>query len=208
MARKNKKHKSTANNNITIVLSESLSSNEIKNILVEAMLDVEKHKAEAEQEKKNKELKERRKLLGIKEYPQGKKIHFVAVRSFLNRIGALFKLSFISKDKINGDWATTALLKSLLTIVFELAEVGLFLFSSLILIYVIYQLVVESITVFLILQNVLYLCFAFLFFSLSRIFRVASVEVENIDDKAYLFGVFASITSIVSIVVAIVSITK
>ena len=45
MAKKSKKNKNTANN-VNIVLPESLSAEEMKNILVEAMLEAEQRKAE------------------------------------------------------------------------------------------------------------------------------------------------------------------
>ena len=76
MAKKNKKNKSISSNNVNIVLPESLSADEIKNILVEAMLEVEKRKADAEQEKAEKELKEWRDSLGIKDYTEDKKSRF------------------------------------------------------------------------------------------------------------------------------------
>ena len=49
--------------------------------------------------------------------------------------------------------------------------------------------------------GVVFLLFAF-------IFRIVSVEVEKMKDKNIIFGLFASVTSIVSIIIAIVSIIK
>ena len=42
----------------------------------------------------------------------------------------------------------------------------------------------------------------------SRMFRMASIEVDKIEDRSLLFGIFASVASIVSIVIAIVAIVK
>jgi hypothetical protein len=49
--------------------------------------------------------------------------------------------------------------------------------------------------------GIVFLLFAF-------IFRIVSVEVEKMEDKNIIFGLFASVTSIVSIIIAIVSIIK
>lgn len=209
MAKKNKKNKSVApSNNLNIVLPETLSADEMKNILVEAMFEVEKRKADAEQEKAEKELKDWRDSLGIKEYPKDAKIRFRNVKQFFNTFGAFFRLSFISKKKIKGDRATTGLLKFFLAIIFDLAKFVLTVWSALLMLSIPLQYIVDSIPVLSIPQNILVFCFAVVSFVLSRLFRIASVEIDNIDDKNYLFGVFASITSIVSIIVAIISIFK
>lgn len=209
MAKKSKKNKNVApSNNVNIVFPESLSTDEIKNILVDAMLEVENKKAEAQKDKADKYLKEWRESLGIKEYPKDAKIRFHRAKQFFNMFGAFFRLSFISKKKIKGDRATTGLLKFFLAIIFDLAKFALTVWSALLVLSIPLQYIVDSITILTIPQNILVFCFAILSFILSRLFRIASVEIENIDDKNYLFGVFASITSIVSIIVAIVSIFK
>lgn len=209
MAKKNKKNKSVApSNNMNIVLPESLSADEIKNILVDAMLEVENKKAEAQKDKVDKDLKEWRDSLGIKEYPKYDKIRFRRAKQFVNTFSAFFRLSFISKKKIKGDRAATGLLKFFLSIIFDLAKFVLTVWSALLVLSIPLQYIVDSIPVLSIPQNIFVFCFAILSFILSRLFRIASVEIENIDDKNYLFGVFASITSIVSIIVAIVSIFK
>jgi len=209
MAKKNKKNKSVApNNTVNIVLPESLSADEIKNILVDAMLEVENKKTEAQKDKADKDLKEWRESFEFKEYPKDAKIRFRRAKQFFNTFGAFFRLSFISKKKIKGDRATTGLLKFFLAIIFDVAKFALTVWAALLVLSIPMQYIVDSITILTIPQNILVFCFAILSFILSRLFRIASVEIENIDDKNYLFGVFASITSIVSIIVAIVSIFK
>lgn len=43
---------------------------------------------------------------------------------------------------------------------------------------------------------------------LSRMFRIAAIEVDEIRDNNYLFGLFAAMASIISIIVAIVALLK
>ena len=43
-----------------------------------------------------------------------------------------------------------------------------------------------------------------LIFLISRLFRIASIELENIENRGYLLSIFACIVSIVSLVVALV----
>ena len=42
----------------------------------------------------------------------------------------------------------------------------------------------------------------------SRVFRIAAIEVDEIRDNNYLFGLFAAMTSIISIIVAIIALAK
>ena len=42
----------------------------------------------------------------------------------------------------------------------------------------------------------------------SRVFRIVSIEVDEIRDNSYLFGLFAAMTSIISIIVAIIALAK
>ena len=168
MAKKNKKNKSvTPSNNVNIVLPESLSADEMKNIFVEAMLEVEKRKSEVEKEKADKNLKEWRYSLGIKEYPKDDKIRFRSVKQFFNTFGAFFRLSFISKKKIKGDRATTGLLKFFLAIIFDLAKFALTVWSALLMLSIPLQYIVNSIPVLSIPQNIFVFCFAILSFILS-----------------------------------------
>lgn len=56
--------------------------------------------------------------------------------------------------------------------------------------------------------DVVIIVWAFPIFLLSRIFRMASYEIDRIKDYNYLFGLFATVTSIISIVIAIIAIVK
>lgn len=206
MARKNKKNKNTINNNPNIASQNSLTAEEMKNIIVEAMLEVEKRKSQDEIAKQEKEFEERKEILGIKDYIGDDKIRFRRVKQFFNVFYVFFKLSFIPKKKIKGNWATIVLLKFFLKMFFNIAMFGFTVFSILLLLYIPLQYFVDSISTLSLLECVSNISLASLLFIFSRLFRVASVEIDNIDDRNYLFGVFASITSIVSIIIAVVSI--
>lgn len=206
MAKKNKKNKNASSNNVNIVLPESLSADEMKNIFVEAMLEVEKRKSKVEEEKAAKELKEWQDSIGVKFYPKEKKIRFRWFKRTWNDIVVFFKMCFVSKDKIKGDRATTGLLKFFLGLIFELVKAALVLCSIALATFIPLQYLIDGITPLKVQENIFIGGFAILIFMLSRLFRIAGFEIEKIDDKNYLFGVLASITSIISIVVAIIAI--
>ena len=43
---------------------------------------------------------------------------------------------------------------------------------------------------------------------LSRMFRIAAIEVDEVKDNNYLFGLFTAVTSIVSAIVSIIALVK
>lgn len=45
-------------------------------------------------------------------------------------------------------------------------------------------------------------------FLLSRMFRIAAIEVDEVKDNNYLFGLFTAVTSIVSAIVSIIALVK
>ena len=120
----------------------------------------------------------------------------------------IFKFFFASKHLIKGDDATFGLLKMSVEMFFWIAKWAATLFAMFAIAYIPLQYIVESIPGLPIMSNVLLGAFAFSAFLLSRMFRMASIEVDKIEDRSLLFGIFTSVASIVSIVIAIVAIVK
>lgn len=207
MAKKNKNIKNAPSNNVNIVLSDSLSAEEMQQIITNALLAVEDAKEQKANEQKEQDRKNFREAMGYKDYPHEKGLK----RSFLvfcNRIKMLFKFFFAPKHLIKGDDATFGLLKMSIEIFFWVAKWAATLFAILAIVYIPLQYIVESIPALPIMNNVLLGGFAFSAFILSRMFRMASIEVDKIEDRSLLFGIFASVASIVSIAIAVVAIVK
>ena len=207
MAKKNKNSKNVPSNNVNIVLPDSLSAEEMQQIITNALLAVEDTKEQKAKEQNEQDHKNFREAMGYKDYPHEKGLK----RSFLvfcNRVKMLFKLFFAPKHLIKGDDATFGLLKMSVEMFFWIAKWVTTLFAICGIVYIPLQYFVETIPVLPILSNVLLSMFTFSSFILSRMFRMASIEVDKIEDRSLLFGIFASVASIVSIVIAIVAIVK
>ena len=207
MAKKNKNNKNTPSNNVNIVLPESMSTEEMQQIITNALLSVENAKEQKVKEQKEQERANFREAMGYKDYPNEKGLKR-KILIFLNRVKMIFKLFFAPKHLIKGDDATFGLLKMSVKMFFWVAKWAATLFAMCAIAYIPLQYIVEAIPVLPIMSNVLLGCFAFSSFLLSRMFRMASIEVDKIEDRSLLFGIFASVTSIVSIVIAIVAIVK
>ena len=202
-----KEQKQSTSMPVNIVLPDSLSAEEMQQIITNALLAVEDAKEQKAKEQKEQDRKNFREAMGYKDYPQEKGLK----RSFLvfcNRVKMLFKLFFAPKHLIKGDDATFGLLKMSIEIFFWVAKWAATLFTVFAIAYIPLQYIVEAIPVLPIMSNVLLGCFAFSSFLLSRMFRMASIEVDKIEDRSLLFGIFASVASIVSIAIAIVAIVK
>lgn len=199
--------KQSVNVPVNIVLPDSMSTEEIQQIITNALLAVEDAKEQKAKEQNEEERKHFRETMGYKDYPhkKGLKKSFLV---FFNRIKMIFKLFFAPKHLIKGDTATFGLLKMSVEMFFWIAKWITMLFAVLGIAYIPLQYIVETIPVLPVLSSVLLGVFAFSSFLLSRMFRMASIEVDKIEDRNLLFGIFASVASIVSIVIAVVAVLK
>lgn len=207
MAKKNKKNNSIQSNNVNIVLPEPLSTHEMQQIIVNALLAAEEAKVQKAKQRKEEEQKRFQEAMGYKDYPKSKGLK-EQIQVSLNRLKMLINLLFAPKHLIQGDSATFGLLRIFIEMFFWLAKVLMMLFTIAVAVYIPLQFISDGIQVLPVVQNVLLGIYALISFLLSRMFRMASIEVNKIEDKNLLFGIFASITSIVSIVVAVIAIVK
>ena len=190
MLYKNKKNKNAPSNNVNIVLPDSMSAEEMQQIITNALLAVEDAKEQKVKEQKEQERKEWEETVGK------------------NPIKRFFKILFLPKKYIKGDKTTFVLLKVFVGMFFGLAKMLTLLFSIFAIAYVPLQYTIDVIPNMSIGQNLILGLYAVLSFLFSRMFRMASIEVDKIEDRSLLFGIFASVASIVSIVIAIVAIVK
>lgn len=88
---------------------------------------------------------------------------------------------------------------------FLFAKIVTTLLSIGIIAYILLQCIIKDIPTLSVIQNILLGLFVVPLFLFSRMFRMASIEVNKIEDRNLLFGIFASVTSIVSIVIAVIA---
>ena len=189
--RKNaKEQKQSTSMPVNIVLPDSLSAEEMQQIITNALLAVEDAKEQKAKEQKEQERKEWEDTVGN------------------NPIKRFFKILFLPKKYIKGDKTTFALLKVFVGMFFGLAKIFTLLFSIAAIAYIPMQYAIDALPNMSIGQNIMLSLYAVLSFLFSRMFRMASIEVDKIEDRSLLFGIFASVASIVSIVIAIVAIVK
>lgn len=192
MANKQKR-KNKPKNNIQLdsnAIAKSLSSEELQHIIANALAEAETLKQTKESELRENETKEWARTIGA------------------TPIKRFFRLIFLPKSKIRGDNTTFLLLKLLAEIFFGFAKWISILLSVFIVAFIAAQYLSDIVAPLEWWNNAYLAFFAFVLFFFSRIVRIAAIEVDKIEDRNLLFGIFASITSFVSIIVAVIALIK
>lgn len=180
--------------NVKIDTLTTLDDERIAKIIVNALTEYDKQKQEAVELKDRQRRDNYQKRLRVK-------------NNKYNVLAILKVLCFPKKYARDVD-AGTSFVKMALSALCKLIEYFIILIASLLIWSIIKQLVIPNVVHMkwydLVLNGICGV--ALLIF--SRVFRIVSIEVDEIRDNSYLFGLFAAMTSIISIIVAIIALAK
>lgn len=191
----------------TVAAPSDIGADEMQHIIAKAIIEADDIREQKKREQKDAERKEWRAAIGYREYSDQCRA-WCSIMTFFNRLKCFVKICFISNKAIHGDRASFSIMKMFLQIFFSLAKLLLTLISLACIVYGIALFFIPSDNVVLWTSNVWLIFFGATLFLLSRMFRMASIEVDKIEDRNYLFGLFASVASIVSIIIAIIAVVK
>ena len=197
---KNAKHPAASKpmQSTNIVLPESIYREELQHVIACAIVEAEKIKAQEEEKRQEAALLEWHTVIGYKKYDKRYKNAF-------NRIKVFLKILFLPERYIKGNSASTVLMKSFILLFFWAMKWFSLLLAVGLVAYLLFMGRSDYSPWWLYLY---FVCLAFISFVYSRLFRMASIESDKIDDRNYLFGLFASITSFVSMIVAVIAVIK
>lgn len=202
--RKKKKNQTTPPTQPVVVTPPvGMSSDEMQHVIAMAIVEAEEIKEQRKKEQRKAEFGEWQTVIGYKKY-NDKNVLIRGVKTFWNAIVCLFRVCFVRKKHIKGDRVSFNMMKMLLCKSFDLIKICLNILTAMFILYIPMQYIIPSLTVLAWHQSVLLGSYGLLTFMFSRMFRIASIEVEKIEDRNYLFGLFASVASIVSIIIAII----
>lgn len=180
--------------NVKIDTLTTLDDERITKIIVNALTEYDKQKQEAAKVEKGKERETAEAKLGIK----GNKGKFTAVLKVM-----VFPKKYKKMLTVN-----TVLLRVALKSLYKIVEIILYIIAACLLLCLPLHNIFPQLTNVDIGLTIALFVFSFPTFLLARIFRMAGIELEDITDSNYIFGLFAALTSIVSIIVAIVALLK
>lgn len=183
----------------------SPDSLEMQHIIAQAIVEADMIKEQRQNEAHETELREWREAIGFKDYST-KKWPARPILTFFNSICCIFRMCVVPKDKIKGDKMAFSFIPLFLSLLFIILQVLAAIGSVCCLAYIPLQYIIPQLTKFPWYENVFLGVIGLFSFFFSSIFRIASVEMEKSKDRNYLFNLFASFGTIVSIVIAIIAI--
>lgn len=188
---------------LNISFPDTMSQEEIKNVIVESLLAYDLKKQEIEQQNQKKEQEEWREKIGYKDYSDKKWLPKIFL-TFFNRIGSFLKIIFMPKKKISGDHAISSLMKIAVSLFFTITKWALWLvFAVCVLSYPIQFIALQSPK--LPLESYpTYIALGLLAFLFAQMFRIASIEVEKIKDHNYIVDIFAAVAAVIAIIVSLI----
>lgn len=195
MGKKKQKQKSQIKvENVKADTLMPIDDERITKIIVNALAEYDRQKQEAAKVEKEKEIETAEAKLGIK----GNKGKFLAVLKVMG-----FPKKYKEMLTVN-----TVLLRVALKSLYKIVEIILYIIAACLFLCLPLHNGISQLTNIDIGLTIALFVFSFPTFLLARIFRMAGIELEDITDSNYIFGLFAALTSIVSIIVAIVALLK
>lgn len=207
MAKKKNDKKKQNKTEVSIQVSPHISAEDFQHIIANAIVEADEIKENNRRIRQENELKEWHAAIGYKEFTD-KNTVLRTLKTFFNRLCSFVRICFISKDKIRGDRFSFGLIKLFL----EMALTGTkcllatLTLCSAALVFIHYLAPSAMDTSALNPASVIGI--GLMSFLLSRFCRLASIEVEKLEDRNYLFALFAAIASIVTVAGAFVSLVK
>lgn len=180
--------------NVKIDTLTTLDDERITKIIVNALTEYDKQKQEAAKVEKEKERETAEAKLGIK----GNKGKFLTALK-----AAIFPKKYKEYLTVN-----VGLLQFALKLLYWIIEVCLYIIAACLFLCLPLHNIIPQLTNVDIGISIVFFVFSFPILLLARIFKMAAIELEDVTDSNYIFGLFAALTSIISIIVAIVALVK
>lgn len=195
MGKKKQKQKSQIKvENVKTDTLMPIDDERITKIIVNALTEYDKQKQEAAKVEKEKERETAEAKLGEK----GNKGKFRAV----------LKILFRPKKYAKNMNAGAGLVRAALYAFYKLVELITLICAILFLAVIPLQYCIPSVVPMKWYLSVVSGVWSITLLLLSRMFRIAAIEVDEVKDNNYLFGLFTAVTSIVSAIVSIIALVK
>lgn len=180
---------------------------EMQHLIARAIVEADEIKEEVRRKQQETDLQEWRAAIGFKEYNCKNKF-LRKILTFFNQLWCIIRICFVPAKAVKGDRASFTLMKLFLSLFLGLAECVLTLLALAFVCYGFLVFLLPNVVPTLGIDNIALIPVGVSVFLISRLFRMAGIEVGKLEDRNYLFGLFASVTAIVSIVIAIIAVIK
>jgi hypothetical protein len=171
--------------------------------LAEAIVKARQIETKNEQDKKEAELKEWRKSIGIKDYDEKKGL-IKRVLLFLNHFWVFIKLLFYPKKKKMQVSMVNAVMQSVTAVFFHAIKFVLWVLSSMFIVVCFFH----GNMMFSFINYFFYFSCALMSFMLASIFRLMAIETEQITERERVLGIFTAVMSVTPMIEIIVAFFK
>ena len=176
--------------------SVEIDYEKLADAIVAAHERIEKKAARTSEE----DIRNWKEVIGRKDYSHVKNRVKRACLNGLNFGRCTLKLLFLKKKDAKTDRVTFVLLKTLLVDTFSLAKWFLYLLSFVLIFSSFYDLAQKRFAF-----NGSYIVYALFAWIIARLFRLAALEVDNMEDRNYLLAIFSSVTSFIAMILALIA---
>lgn len=199
MGRNNKK-KSRETKTVNIVFPDHMSVEEMSHAIADGLMEFEARKQQKADEEKELREKEWQQALGVEDFShvEQPRRRWLVLK---NHIKVFWKMCTISEKDIKGEGLTFGIIQMILELFFKLLSVVLLLVFLILFVAGPVGLLWNNFSLLSIEIFANFWALGFLAFVLSRLFRIAGFEVANTNDRNYLFGLFACVTSLITIAI-------
>ena len=172
-----------------------------------SMSQAQKTQEDAKQKQKEANIRELQEAIGLKEYNDKNRLLRI-IKIAINSIKCFFKICFLSRKNIKGDRATFGILSMLLTLIFALVSLVLYVVAFIFFVCGIIALIRGQGAPLWGIEWYAFIPFSFAAFVFASIFRISSIEIEKVEDRDYIQSLLNIVLTIIAAVFAYLSLIK
>ena len=205
--KKQRDHAKTQPTALPVTFPASMSQAEMQHIIANAIIEAQKTKEDAKQKQKETNIRELHEAIGLKEYNDKNRLLRI-IKIAINRIKCIFKICFLSRKNIKGDRVTFGILSMLLTLIFALVSLVLYVVTFIFFVCGIVALIRGQGAPLWGIEWYAFIPFSFAAFIFASIFRISSIEIEKVEDRDYIQSLLNIVLAIIAAVFAYLSLIK
>lgn len=191
----------------SVIFPAEMSQEEMQHIIANAIIEAKKADEDAKQKQKEANIRELQEAIGLKEYNDKNRLLRI-IKIAINRIKCFFKICFLSRKNIKGDRVTFGILSMLLTLIFALVSLVLYVVAFIFFVCEIIALIRGQGAPLWGIEWYAFIPFSFAAFIFASIFRISSIEIEKVEDRDYIQSLLNIVLAIIAAVFAYLSLIK
>lgn len=191
----------------SVIFPAEMSQEEMQHIIANAIIEAQKADEDAKQKQKEANIRELQEAIGLKEYNDKNRLLRI-IKIAINRIKCFFKICFLSRKNIKGDRVTFGILSMLLTLIFALVSLVLYVVAFIFFVCEIIALIRGQGAPLWGIEWYAFIPFSFAAFIFASIFRISSIEIEKVEDRDYIQSLLNIVLAIIAAVFAYLSLIK